>query len=600
MPRTNNPQPAYGRAAPAGPQKPVHKRATLTRLCRYLMRFRWWILLALALTLASNLLALLAPMLSGKAIDSMEGGPGGVDFAQVGRYALWMLVFYAASSALAYLLSVIMITISRKVTYSMRADIFNHLATLPVGYFDTHPAGDILSRISYDTDTINASLSTDLVQVLASVVTVVGSLGMMLAISPPLVLVFGVTVPLSILITRFITSHTRPLFRRRSLKIGQLNGFVEEAITGQKTLTAYCQEENTIRKLDAVNDETVDAYFNAEYYSSRVGPCVNFINNLSLALISVCGALLYLQGLMTVGSISSFVLYSRKFSGPINETANIVGELQSALAAAERVFRLLDEAPEPPDALGAQVLDHVAGDVALEDVSFGYEPGHTILHDLSLHAKPGTMTAIVGPTGAGKTTLIKLLMRFYDVDSGQVRVDGLPVKSVTRQSLRLAYSMVLQDTWLFYGTIYENIAYGKQGARQEDVERVAKAAHIHRSIQSLPQGYDTLLTDDGANLSKGQKQLLTIARAMLLDAPMLILDEATSNVDTRTEMQIQQAMRELMRDKTCFVVAHRLSTIRNADCILVVRDGNVVEQGTHEQLMAAGGFYRELYDAQFQ
>ncbi|HJA36670.1 MAG TPA: ABC transporter ATP-binding protein/permease [Firmicutes bacterium] len=600
MPRTNNPQPAYGRAAPAGPQKPVHKRATLTRLCRYLMRFRWWILLALALTLASNLLALLAPMLSGKAIDSMEGGPGGVDFAQVGRYALWMLVFYAASSALAYLLSVIMITISRKVTYSMRADIFNHLATLPVGYFDTHPAGDILSRISYDTDTINASLSTDLVQVLASVVTVVGSLGMMLAISPPLVLVFGVTVPLSILITRFITSHTRPLFRRRSLKIGQLNGFVEEAITGQKTLTAYCQEENTIRKLDAVNDETVDAYFNAEYYSSRVGPCVNFINNLSLALISVCGALLYLQGLMTVGSISSFVLYSRKFSGPINETANIVGELQSALAAAERVFRLLDEAPEAPDALGAQVLDHVAGDVALEDVSFGYEPGHTILHDLSLHAKPGTMTAIVGPTGAGKTTLINLLMRFYDVDSGQVRVDGLPVKSVTRQSLRLAYSMVLQDTWLFYGTIYENIAYGKQGARQEDVERVAKAAHIHRSIQSLPQGYDTLLTDDGANLSKGQKQLLTIARAMLLDAPMLILDEATSNVDTRTEMQIQQAMRELMRDKTCFVVAHRLSTIRNADCILVVRDGNVVEQGTHEQLMAAGGFYRELYDAQFQ
>lgn len=600
MPRTNNPQPAYGRAAPAGPQKPVHKRATLTRLCRYLMRFRWWILLALALTLASNLLALLAPMLSGKAIDSMEGGPGGVDFAQVGRYALWMLVFYAASSALAYLLSVIMITISRKVTYSMRADIFNHLATLPVGYFDTHPAGDILSRISYDTDTINASLSTDLVQVLASVVTVVGSLGMMLAISPPLVLVFGVTVPLSILITRFITSHTRPLFRRRSLKIGQLNGFVEEAITGQKTLTAYCQEENTIRKLDAVNDETVDAYFNAEYYSSRVGPCVNFINNLSLALISVCGALLYLQGLMTVGSISSFVLYSRKFSGPINETANIVGELQSALAAAERVFRLLDEGPEAPDALGAQVLDHVAGDVALEDVSFGYEPGHTILHDLSLHAKPGTMTAIVGPTGAGKTTLINLLMRFYDVDSGQVRVDGLSVKSVTRQSLRLAYSMVLQDTWLFYGTIYENIAYGKQGARQEDVERVAKAAHIHRSIQSLPQGYDTLLTDDGANLSKGQKQLLTIARAMLLDAPMLILDEATSNVDTRTEMQIQQAMRELMRDKTCFVVAHRLSTIRNADCILVVRDGNVVEQGTHEQLMAAGGFYRELYDAQFQ
>ena len=596
MPRTNNPQPAYGRAAPAGPQKPVHKRAPLPRLCRYLMRFRWWILLALALTLASNLLALLAPMLSGKAIDSMEGGPGGVDFAQVGRYALWMLVFYAASSALAYLLSV---TISRKVTYSMRADIFNHLATLPVGYFDTHPAGDILSRISYDTDTINASLSTDLVQVLASVVTVVGSLGMMLAISPPLVLVFGVTVPLSILITRFITSHTRPLFRRRSLKIGQLNGFVEEAITGQKTLTAYCQEENTIRKLDAVNDETVDAYFNAEYYSSRVGPCVNFINNLSLALISVCGALLYLQGLMTVGSISSFVLYSRKFSGPINETANIVGELQSALAAAERVFRLLDEAPEAPDALGAQVLDHVAGDVALEDVSFGYEPGHTILHDLSLHAKPGTMTAIVGPTGAGKTTLVNLLMRFFEINSGNIKIDGVPTSEMTREGVHDLFSMVLQDTWLFEGTVRENLVYNKTGVTDQQLEEACRACGIYHFIETLPHGFDTVL-DDSIAISSGQKQLLTIARAMIQGNPMLILDEATSSVDTRTELITQQAMDRLTEHRTSFVIAHRLSTIKNADLILVLKDGDIIEQGTHKELLAKGGFYADLYNSQFE
>lgn len=603
MPKMGNMQPSFG-AAPQGAaaQGPSagRKKATLLRLCRYMMRFKWWILLALVLTVASNFFGLMGPLLSGKAIDSIQPGVGRVDFPQVFRYAFYMLLFYVAASLLTYLLSVIMITISRKVTYSMRADIFNKLASMPVGYFDTHQAGDIISRISYDTDTINASLSTDLVQVLASIITVVGSFGMMIAISPPLVSVFLITVPLSIFITRAITSRTRPLFRKRSRKIGELNGFVEEAITGQKTLKAYCQEENTIHKLDDVNNATVDAYYNAEYYSSRVGPCVNFINSLSLSLISVFGAILYMKGRMTVGNISSFVLYSRKFSGPINEIANIIGELQSALAAAERVFRLLDEPTEKTDAPNARPLRDVQGDVELENVNFGYTPDKTVLHDLSLHAKPGSMIAVVGPTGAGKTTLINLLMRFYDIDSGAIRVDGNSIYDVTRKSLRLAYSMVLQDTWLFYGTIYENIAYGKKNASRDEIERAARAAKIHSYIQHLPDGYDTLLTDDGTNISKGQKQLLTIARAMVLDANMLILDEATSNVDTRTEMQIQQAMRELMQDKTCFVVAHRLSTIRNADLILVVRDGNVVESGTHTQLMARRGFYRELYDAQFE
>lgn len=603
MPKMGNAPPSFG-SAPQGTAHqrvtPGRKRATLLRLCRYVMRFRFWVILALLLTVLSNYFGLMGPYLSGLAVDSIGSEAGAVQFPLVFRYCLFMALFYVASALLSYLLSMIMITISRKVTYQMRSDIFNKLSSLPVGYFDTHQAGDIISRISYDTDTINSSLSTDLVQVLASVITVGGSLGMMIAISPRLVLVFLITVPLSICITRFITSRTRPLFRLRSLKIGQLNGFTEENITGLKTLQSYCQEEHTIEKLDQVNDETVNAYYNAEYYSSRVGPSVNFINNLSLALITVFGAILFMQGKMSVGNISSFVLYSRKFSGPINEIANIIGELQSALAAAERVFRLLDEQPEKADSPQALPLHDPQGDVELQDVSFGYEEGKTILHHLSLHASPGSMIAIVGPTGAGKTTLINLLMRFYDKDSGEIKVDGHSIYDLQRKSLRLAYSMVLQDTWLFYGTIYENIAYGKQGITREEVIEAAKAAKIHSYIQRLPQGYDTLLTDDGTNISKGQKQLLTIARAMVMDSHMLILDEATSNVDTRTEMQIQEAMRRLMENKTCFVVAHRLSTIRNADLILVVRDGNVVESGTHEELMKKRGFYRELYEAQFK
>lgn len=603
MPKMGNAPPSFG-SAPQGtahqPATPGRKRATLLRLCRYVMRFRFWVILALLLTVLSNYFGLMGPYLSGLAVDSIGSEAGTVQFPLVFRYCLFMALFYIASALLSYLLSMIMITISRKVTYQMRSDIFSKLSSLPVGYFDTHQAGDIISRISYDTDTINSSLSTDLVQVLASVITVGGSLGMMIAISPRLVLVFLITVPLSICITRFITSRTRPLFRLRSLKIGQLNGFTEENITGLKTLQSYCQEEHTIEKLDQVNDETVNAYYNAEYYSSRVGPSVNFINNLSLALITVFGAILFMQGKMSVGNISSFVLYSRKFSGPINEIANIIGELQSALAAAERVFRLLDEEPEKADSPQALPLHDPQGDVELQDVSFGYEEGKTILHHLSLHAPPGSMIAIVGPTGAGKTTLINLLMRFYDKDSGEIKVDGHSIYDLQRKSLRLAYSMVLQDTWLFYGTIYENIAYGKQGITREEVIEAAKAAKIHSYIQRLPQGYDTLLTDDGTNISKGQKQLLTIARAMVMDSHMLILDEATSNVDTRTEMQIQEAMRRLMENKTCFVVAHRLSTIRGADLILVVRDGNVVESGTHEELMKKRGFYRELYEAQFK
>ena len=579
--------------------KPRDRRYVLIRLWGYLYQYKWLLFLALFLTLVSNLLGLVGPMLSGYAIDAIHG-VGDVDFPRVFFYAALMIGFYAVSSLLTYILSRITIRFSQRVMYQMRKDIFDTLMGLPVGYFDRTQTGDIVSRISYDIDTVNASLSNDLLQICTSVITVVGSLVMMLMIAPVLVSVFVITIPASIFLTKFMTGRVRPLFRKRSAKLGELNGYSEEIISGQKTIKAYHQEETMISRFDKKNTEAVDAYYNADYYGSMTGPSVNFINNLSLSLVSVLGAILYLGQSISIGNLSSFVLYSRKFSGPINEAANILSELQSATAAAERIFRLIDEAPEPADAPDARELTDVRGDVRMEHVRFGYLPGQTIIHDLSFHAEPGSLTAIVGPTGAGKTTLINLLMRFYDPQAGSITVDGKEISRLTRSSLRRAYTMVLQDTWLFTGTIYENLSYGKEDATLEDVIKACKAAHIHEAIMQMADGYDTVLTGDGSGLSKGQKQMLTIARAMLLDSKMLILDEATSNVDTQTEEKIQLAMRELMKGKTCFVIAHRLSTIQNADHILVVQNGDIVEQGTHRTLLEQGGLYAKLYYSQFQ
>ena len=574
------------------------KRHILLRLGRYLWQFKGWLFLAILLSISSNLLSLAGPMYSGYAVDAMVG-KGQVNMERVIYCCEIMIALYLVSAALAYILNLVMLQITKRIVSTMRSNIFDRLMRLPVSFFDTHAAGDIISRITYDVDTINTSLSNDVVSLAASFITVIGSLVMMLLISPPLVLIFVVTVPLTIFFIKKLTGLTRPLFRARSGKLGELNGFIEEMLAGQKSLKAYHQEVNTIGKFQAKNEEAVDAYYRADYMGSMVGPSVNLVNNISLALVTIFGAIRFIFGQMTLGNISSFVLYSRKFSGPINESANIMSELQSALAAAERVFRLLDETEEPADSTDAKVLTDIYGDVELSHVSFGYTKDHTIIHDLSLHAEPGKLIEIVGPTGAGKTTIINLLMRFYDTNSGTIRVSGVPVNDMTRKSLRNNYGMVLQETWLRSGTIRDNIVMGKPDATDEEVIAAAKASHAHSFIKRLPHGYDTVMSEDGGNLSQGQKQLLCITRVMLCLPPMLILDEATSSIDTRTEIRIQKAFAKMMKGRTSFIVAHRLSTIQEADIILVMKDGHIIEQGRHEELLAQKGFYANLYESQF-
>ncbi|MBP3481050.1 MAG: ABC transporter ATP-binding protein [Clostridia bacterium] len=581
----------------------------MLRLGGYMLKHWPLFITAIILTLVSNQLSLLGPKYSGDAIDAIAAA-GGVKFDLVWPSVIKMAVCYGLSAILSYLLAVTMIQLSQKIVYTMRRQLFEKLTSLPVGYFDTHATGDIISRISYDIDTVNASLSQDIVQVMTSIYTVVGSLIFMWNISKPLILVFAVTVPASILFTRYRTKRVRPLFSRRSHKLGELNGYAEEMLSGGKTIRAYCREDEIGAAFNKRNIETMDAYYDAEYYGATLGPSVNFINNLSISLVTIFGGILFMYSqsgafkagslfFITLGGVAQFVQYSRKFAGPINEFANIINEFQSAFSAAQRVFRIIDESPESRDMPGAVELKNASGRVDIENVSFGYTPSRQILHDISVHAEPGKTIAIVGPTGAGKTTIINLLMRFYDPVEGKIRVDGSENREITRSSLRRAYTMMLQDTWLFHGTIYENIIYGKENATPSEVYEAAKAARISSYIERLPDGYDTVLSDDGTNISKGQRQLITIARAMLSKSTMLILDEATSNVDSRTEIKIQQAMARLMEGRTCFVIAHRLSTIQNADLILVLQGGKITESGNHEQLMKKGGFYSTLYNSQF-
>ncbi len=587
----------------------ARRRGILLRLGGYVLQ-QWPLFLpALLFTLLSNQLSLLGPRYSGAAIDAIEA-VGGVDLPAVWRNVVAMVLCYALSAVLSYLLAVIMICLSQRIIYRMRRQLFEKLNTLPVGYFDTHATGDIISHLSYDVDTINSTLSHDLVQAMTSVYTVVGSLIFMWRISRPLMLIVLFTVPVSVLFTRYRSRKVRPLFRARSKKYGELNGYAEEMLSGARSIQAYGREEVIGGRFNRRNEDAMNACYEADYNAALLFPTINLINNISISLVAVFGGALYMFSqsgvikagsllFLTLGGVAQFVQYSRKFAGPINEFSNILHEFQSAISAAERVFRVLDEEPEPADAADALPLPAPRGVVELDDVTFSYTADKVILQRVSLHAAAGQTIAIVGPTGAGKTTIINLLMRFYDPDSGEIRMEGIPALRLRREELRRAYTMVLQDTWLFHGTVYENIVYGREGASPAQVTEAAKAARIHEFIEGLPEGYQTVISDDGVNLSKGQRQLITIARAMLSEAPMLILDEATSNVDSRTERQIQDAMDALMRGRTCFVIAHRLSTIQNADRILVVRGGEVTEQGTHEELLRMGGFYSTLYNSQF-
>lgn len=578
----------------------IGKKAALLRLSKYFLQYKRLMLGALFFAVVGNVLALVAPVLSANAINAIDTKTGVVDMPLVITYCIAMAVCYLLSSVFTYALTYVMTKLSRNITRRMREEVFDKLLSLPVSFYDARLAGDVINRLTYDIDTVNASLSNDIIQIATSVITVFGSLISMLLLSPLLSCVFIVIVPLTILVTVQRSRVMRPLFRKRSGKLGELNGYSEEMLSGIRTIKGYGREDEISERYELRNENAAQAYYDADYYGSKVGPTVNFINNLSTVFISVFGGYLFLQGRMQLGYVSAFLQYSRKFTGPINEFANIISEIQSALAAAERLFGILDEEPERDGSDLLPAPQNVRGEAEFRHVNFGYDAEKPILKDVSFRAEAGRTVAIVGPTGAGKTTIVNLLMRFYDINGGGIYLDGVETRRYARADLRGQFTMVLQDTWLFEGTVRENIAYGNESATDAEIEEAAKAANVHEFILSLPLGYETRLTDGGSNLSKGQKQLLTIARAMVSRAKILILDEATSNVDTRTEILVQNATQKLMEGKTCFVIAHRLSTIVHADLILVVRAGNVVESGTHAQLLEQGGFYASLYNAQFQ
>jgi len=585
-------------------EKPKDAKGTLIRILRYLAKYKWIVAILFLCAIISNVGNLLGPRFAGKAIgvaeEGYKKGVGCVDMSKVQHYTILMLIAYVGSNILGFLVSICMTRVGKRVAQRLRQDVFEKLMKLPVGYFDRNQAGDIISRVSYDIDVVSTCLSTDVIQILTSTITVVGSFVIMCTISIPLVLCMIFTIPLSVWYTKYMGKITRPLYSKRSAAYGVMNGYAEEMFTGQKTILAYACEDKMSQKFSAINRSAAEAYRDADGMGMKMGPTIGMISNLGLAAIGMGGSLLYMRSVVGLEQISSFILYSRKFSGPINEISNIINEIFSALAAGERVFHLLDQPEETADIYGATMLSDCHGDVEASHITFGYTPEKTILQDLSFHAKSGQTIAIVGPTGAGKTTIINLLMRFYDVNSGEIRIDEKEYHNYTMESLRKNYAMVLQDNWLFEGTIFDNIAYGKENASKEEVIHAAKAAKIHDYILKLPKGYNTIIYEDGGNISKGQKQLLTIARAMLYNTSMLILDEATSNVDTNTERQVQKAIRSLMKGKTCFVIAHRLSTIQNADQILVVNNGDVIEQGNHQKLMDQKGFYYKLYASQFE
>lgn len=580
-------------------KRPKDTKGTLIKLYKTLLPFRVLIIFVVVLSIFSCVLSLLGPYFCGEAINEVEKGPGMIDFSIVWKWAVMMLVSYLFSEVVYLTINLIMVSVSKKTGYILRKECFEKLHRLPVSIFDDNSAGDILSRISYDVDVVATSIQTDISQIITTIITVLGSFFMMLNISLPLSCITMVTLPVTIIYTIHIKGITRPLYSKRSEKYGEMNGFVEEMFSGEKTIQAYSYEENVSKEYAKINKEASDAYFNADVRGVTIGPTMGMMNNLSLALNGMIGSILYMFSFATLGQLSSFILYSRKFAGPINELSNIMNEIFSALSAAERIYSFLGMKEDPEDAPDAIELTSGEGRVELRDVSFSYSPEKEILHSVSFSTEKGKTLAIVGETGAGKTTIINLLMRFYRPQGGKILIDDIDSAKLTDRSLRSQFAMVLQDTWLFRGTVLENIAYGREDATREEVVEAAKKAGIHHFITTLEKGYDTVISENGGNISKGQKQLLTIARAFLSKAPVLILDEATSNVDTSTEKKVQEAMTALMKGRTAIVIAHRLSTIENADEIIVMSHGSVVEKGTHSSLLEKKGAYYNLYRSQF-
>ena len=534
-------------------------------------------------------------------VASTNAIPGvGVDFGALGMILLGLIALYLMATFFSWVSWYTMAGVSQRTVFRLRREVDQKLGRLPLKYFDTHPRGDILSRVTNDIDNIANTLQQSLTQIITSIATIVGVLAMMFWISPMLAAISLLVIPTAAVSTMLIARRSQKQFAAQWARTGVLNGQVEESHTGHAIVKVYGHQEDAIRHFDEVNKEVYEASFKAQFISGIVMPVMTFIGNLNYVAIAVLGGMQVATGRMSLGDVQAFIQYSRSFTMPITQTASIANLLQSTMASAERVFELLDEAEEIPDPAEPVVLDHVTGHVTLENVSFRYEPDKPLIDNLNADVRSGEVLAIVGPTGAGKTTLVNLLMRFYEIDAGTISIDGVDIRKLTRNNLRRTFGMVLQDTWLFGGTIRENIAYGREDATEEQIVDAAKAAHVHHFVRTMPQGYDTVIDDDASNLSQGEKQLLTIARAFLADPEILILDEATSSVDTRTEVLVQQAMSRLMKGRTAFVIAHRLSTIRNADEILVMDQGKIVEQGSHDELMARKGFYYDLYNSQFE
>ncbi|MCC0628590.1 MULTISPECIES: ABC transporter ATP-binding protein [unclassified Clostridioides] len=596
-----------GKSMGAG-QKANDFKGTMRKLIAYLSKFKISIILVIVFAIGSASFSIVGPKILGKAttkifeglVSKVSGGNVGVDFNSIGKILAFLLFLYLISALFSFVQGFIMSGISQKVSYNLRKEISVKLDRLPMKYFDTKTHGEILSRITNDIDTLSQSLNQSMTQLITSVTTMIGVLIMMLSISGIMTLVAILILPISMFVISRIVKKSQKYFRSQQEYLGNVNGQVEETYSGQTIVKAFNREDEVIEEFDKLNDSLYNSAWKSQFLSGIMQPLMMFIGNLGYVMVSILGGWLAIKKTIEVGDIQSFIQYVRNFTQPMTQLAQVANLLQSTAAASERVFEFLEEEEEEQIAENAVSIDGLEGKIDFENVNFGYNPNKTIINDFSVNVKPGQKVAIVGPTGAGKTTIVKLLMRFYDVNSGSILIDGHNIKDFNRSELREMFGMVLQDTWLFSGSIMENIRYGKLNATDEEVIEAAKSAHVHRFIKTLPDGYNMKLNEEASNVSQGQKQLLTIARAILADPKILILDEATSSVDTRTEVLIQKAMDNLMEGRTSFVIAHRLSTIRDADMILVMNDGDIVEQGNHEELLKEGGFYANLYNSQFE